>query len=247
MQESKGNRRGFNFTLRMSDDERAALERLHTSSEGPRGFGPWLIWAAQRCAGTALPTRADAVPTRVGNTRARAVPNQARIILDLCAGSGAWSQPYLAAGYQVVRVTLPHSDVTTFRSSVPVHGILAAPPCTEFSVAANGRDKPREFLPALEVVLGCLRIIAECQPEWWALENPGRSLIARWLGPVVDSWEPYEFGDPWTKRTALWGCFKTPERGPWCTPRGSAMQRATAAERAMTPPGFARAFFEANP
>lgn len=54
-------------------------------------------------------------------------------------------------------------------------------------------------------------------------------------------------GAAWTKRTALWGDFALPERGPFVRPLGSAMDRRTAAARAVTPPGFARAFFEANP
>ena len=31
--------------------------------------------------------------------------NKTRIILDLCAGTGAWSEPYLLAGYDVRRIT----------------------------------------------------------------------------------------------------------------------------------------------
>lgn len=36
-------------------------------------------------------------------------------------------------------------------------------------------------------------------------------------------------------------------RGPYVEARGSAMDRRGAAARAVTPPGFTRAFFEANP
>ena len=49
------------------------------------------------------------------------------------------------------------------------------------------------------------------------------------------------------KATALWGEFTLPKRGPFVEPVGSAMDRPTAEERAITPDGFARAFFEANP
>ena len=50
-----------------------------------------------------------------------------RVILDLCAGSGAWSNPYLEAGYDVRRVDLP-KDVRLLPYPGTVWGILAAPP-----------------------------------------------------------------------------------------------------------------------
>jgi hypothetical protein len=165
-------------------------------------------------------------------------------VLDLCAGSGSWSQPYADAGYDVRRVTLPELDVRTYVPPEDVWGIVAAPPCNEFSLAKNGA--PRNFAAGMECVNACLRIIFMARPHWWALENP-TGLLSKFLGPPADVWEPFDFGDPWTKRTAIWGDYQLPRRGPFVPPRGSAMDRSTAAERAVTPPGFARAFFEANP
>lgn len=97
----------------------------------------------------------------------------APVILDLCGGSGSWSRPYVEAGYDVRLVTLPEYDVLTYTPPENVHGILAAPPCTEFSVL-NCIAAPRERKPdeGLKVVLACLRIIEQCKPVWWALENP---------------------------------------------------------------------------
>ena len=34
-----------------------------------------------------------------------------KIILDLCGGTGAWSEPYREAGYDVRVITLPDFDV----------------------------------------------------------------------------------------------------------------------------------------
>jgi len=57
-----------------------------------------------------------------------------RLILDLCGGTGSWSNPYTNAGYEVIVVTLPDDDVRTFElPEKEVHGIFAAPPCTEFA------------------------------------------------------------------------------------------------------------------
>lgn len=65
------------------------------------------------------------------------------IILDLCGGSGSWSKPYVEAGYDVRLVTLPEHNVLTYQPPEDVHGVLAAPPCTEFSVL-NCIAAPRE-------------------------------------------------------------------------------------------------------
>jgi hypothetical protein len=160
--------------------------------------------------------------------------------LDLCAGTGAWSQPYVDAGYDVVRVDLP-DDVRTFVPPRNVWGVLAAPPCTEFSSAKNGQ--PRDLLAGMACVNACMRIVLQCRPRWWALENPGGGLLSRFLGRPRDVFEPHEYGHPWTKQTAIWGDFAIPKRGPFVVPtRGWGDDIG-----ARTPSGFARAFYGANP
>jgi len=260
MTQNRGNRIGDVFPLRMTQEQRAELLSLKQRTAGPQGFGPWLIWAALGAGNTGARDRLGNTPTspRQGITGARVLPARGPragntqpgsvlpkpIVLDLCGGTGAWSRPYVDAGYDVRLVTLPDADVRCYQPPENVHGVLAAPPCTEFSIAKCGE---RDFASALEPVVACLRIIALCRPAWWAVENPGRSLIARWLGPARDSWEPFEFGDPWTKRTAIWGDFAIPRRGPYVHATASAMDRSRPEQRAVTPPGFARAFFESNP
>ena len=70
-----------------------------------------------------------------------------------------------------------------------VHGILAAPPCTDLAVsgvrywAAKGEQA---LLAALAVADACLRIVTVCRLAgalaWWALENPvGR--LRHYYGP----------------------------------------------------------------
>lgn len=264
--QSRGGRRGYVFSVRLTDEERQALESLRVEVGGPRSLGPWLVWAALRGPGNTrarvLPPRAaregstapgQVVPIRKGTTAA------APIVLDLCGGSGAWSKPYRDAGYDVRLVTLPDHDVREFKPpSENVRGVLAAPPCDQFSLARNGHpDLPRDFDSGLEPVTACLRIIATARPKWWALENPV-GMLSRWLGTPRLTFEPCDYGDPWTKRTALWGDFAIPERGPFvdpidgggplCVPCNGGRKTCHCSEhRAITPPGFARAFFEANP
>lgn len=84
-----------------------------------------------------------------------------KIILDLCGGTGSWSKPYREAGYDVRLVTLPEYDVRSYEPPDHVYGILAAPPCTEFSIAKGGR--PRDLDSAMQVVEACIKIIWECR------------------------------------------------------------------------------------
>jgi len=135
-----------------------------------------------------------------------------KIILDLCGGTGSWSKPYQAAGcYDVRIITLPAQDVCTYIPPTGVHGVLAAPPCTEFSLAKNGHTTSRDFKEGLRIVDACIRIIWRCRPLWWALENPIGHL-GKFLGPHEWWFQPWWFGDPWTKRTALWGRFNPAQR-----------------------------------
>lgn len=262
MQASQRNRRGAVFGVRLTPEEREALEVLVARGEGPRALGPWLVWSAlagggSTATGEVLPgpgstATGEALPARPGTTQPGPPPHE-RVILDLCGGCGAWSAPYRAAGYDVRLVTLPGDDVRTYRPPPGVWGVLAAPPCEVWSRARVSPASDEETLRALEVVTACLRLVAETRPVWWALENPvGR--LGRIMGRPTYTFEPHEHGDPWTKRTAVWGRFALPARGPFVRPIGGMDARtdappgaSLAARRAVTPPGFARAFCEANP
>lgn len=175
-----------------------------------------------------------------------------RIILDLCGGSGSWSRPYAEAGYDVRLITLPAHDVRLQEWLPLVWGILAAPPCTVFaSSGARWPRTPEQIRDALSVVDACLRLIHCCRPAWWALENPVGTL-RRYLGPPDLIIQPFHYGDPYTKRTCLWGRFTVPRKTrvpPTTTSPIHHMPPGPdrAAKRAITPSGFARAFFAANP
>ena len=175
------------------------------------------------------------------------------VILDLCGGTGAWSRPYQEAGYNVVVIdpAAGTGDVCFYSyQSYRVHGILAAPPCTVFSYARNRYPPSQEEIrSALEVVGACLRIITAQKPQWWALENPINKL-RRYLGPPRLVFRQWEYGDAGHKPTGIWGNFTEPKKRP--TPRTKpstfrSSQENARPEDAITPAGFARAFFEANP
>lgn len=185
------------------------------------------------------------------------------IILDLCGGTGSWSKPYKEAGYDVRVLTLP-DDIRLLRAIGPVHGILAAPPCTEFSFAKHYHGKgnyTHNFKEGMSIVDACFRFITLCNPKWWAMENP-KGYLRRFLGNPQLTFDPWEFGDPYQKKTDIWGCFTMPQRSILEKPidlikfsllkskdiRPEMYGKLTRTERrAMTPQGFAKAFFEANP
>ena len=116
------------------------------------------------------------------------------VILDLCGGTGSWSKPYKDNGYDVRVITLPEYDVRTYEPPENVYGILAAPPCDQFSFAKT-TGKPRDLKDAWSIVRGCLDIIAKCNKingpyaktttlKFWCLENPN-GLLKRFLGNLI--------------------------------------------------------------
>lgn len=222
--------------------------------------------------------------------------NSDKIILDLCGGTGAWSRPYKEEGYNVKVWTLPHYDVRRWREyetmndvlDMNVYGILAAPPCTMFSFARTNAKTPRNLYEGMECVRACLDIVWTSMEtigptkskkpftcKFWALENPYFGLLKNFLGKPAFIFDPWEFGDGYQKRTALWGNFNEPKKNP-VTMSAKAKAKAKTnsylhtigtkfdmlkskdihpesfgefdcqTRRSITPQGFARAFFEAN-
>lgn len=195
-----------------------------------------------------------------------------KIVLDLCGGTGAWSKPYKDAGYDVRVITLPVHDIRTYHPPENVYGVLAAPPCTMFSMARTNAKTPRDLRGAMEIVQHCLRIIAECQYDgkrlaFWAMENPKARM--RWfMGIPALTFNPYDFGDPYRKPTDIWGNFntelkKTPVNLDPKQKKQSQLNiqhlqpipkdyirdpdmSPRAIARSITHSGFAKAFYEAN-
>ncbi|KKN43736.1 hypothetical protein LCGC14_0700180 [marine sediment metagenome] len=194
-----------------------------------------------------------------------------KIILDLCGGTGAWSKPWKDAGYDVRVITLPKQDIRFYSPPEKnVYGILAAPPCTMFSFARTNAKTPRDLEEGMDLVTQCLRIIWDYQYKiesdyqkkptlkFWALENPN-GFLKYFLGKPAFEFNPYDFGDNYKKKTHLWGWFNEPKKNPIepTTPKFDKMLtkdihpefygKLTRTERrAITPQGFAKAFFEAN-
>lgn len=149
-----------------------------------------------------------------------------------------------------------------------VYGILAAPDCSHFSYARQRAKTPRDIPGAFELVKKCREIIEACvlygNLKFWCMENP-QGYLYEILGLPPFEFERWQFGDPGNKKTYLWGNFNYPKMKPkyelknsdfiqsGCWQKieipGGYRQKgwdSKKIKRAMTPPGFAKAFFKAN-
>ena len=229
-----------------------------------------------------------------------------KIILDLCGGTGAWSRAYQNnPEYDVRVITLPdysveqvsfeknHMEFWGHKSNyfepliikyIDVYGILAAPPCTMFSIARNDKTAlvKRDMRKGMETVNACLEIIHHCLFDnyrvgkgliFWALENPQSGYLKKFLGTPPFIFDPSEYGDEHTKKTAVWGMFNEPKKTTKAiTLKGDANNYVKSVEkyfdryehlipkgykektklskrtivRSITPQGFAEAFYKAN-
>jgi C-5 cytosine-specific DNA methylase len=134
-----------------------------------------------------------------------------KLILQLCADTGSDTYPYqIDSEYEVVLIG-SSVGVENYHPPENVWGIVANPPCTEFSTARSS-GKSRDLTTGMVLVRECQRIIQEANPTWWVIENPARGDLRKFLGEPNYTYQPWWFGSPWTKHTALWGNFVIPTR-----------------------------------
>lgn len=133
-----------------------------------------------------------------------------KIILQLCADTGSDTRPYKENGYEVILVG-KDIGVENYHPPKDVYGIIANPVCLEFSTArSNGKARNPE--EGMFLIRECQRIISECNPTFWVIENPARGVLKKYLGKPKFTYQPWEYGSAWTKHTALWGKFNIPEK-----------------------------------
>ena len=140
-------------------------------------------------------------------------------IFSLCDYSGNWPKYYIDNNYPVVLFDLKHGDdivdkqneVLTFAKffSYEILGVLASPPCTDFTVSGaqywkqKDLDGRTEF--SLKLVDSCLEIIDILKPKWWAFENPtGRlSTLRPNLGKPSYYFNPCDFAGYLTDNNSI--------------------------------------------
>jgi hypothetical protein len=212
-------------------------------------------------------------------------------LLSLFDYTGAWAEPYLGNGWTVFQLDIKlgtdimeidtmwlYENVFDNSPDGTVDGIIAAPPCTDFSRSGAQywpeKDRNGDTDKSAELVRQVLRIVDVCMPDFWAIENPvGRlNRVVPELQPYGPWYfQPYDFGDPFTKKTGLWGEFNLPRKSygfglfqgiedddilgvnpEKYSSQGSPIQRYGGQSkmrkeaRSITPSGFAFAFYEAN-
>jgi len=152
-----------------------------------------------------------------------------------------------------------------------IFGVLAAPPCPMFSFARTNAKEFRDLRKAFNIVQHCLWIIYDLQfrikkdtqkkppLRFWALENPN-GMLKWFLGKPALEFSPYEYGDDYKKKTHIWGCFNIPKKINKIKPNKPKFDKLPTKEihpeyygkltrrerRAITPKGFATAFYKAN-
>ncbi len=134
-----------------------------------------------------------------------------KIILHLCADTGSDTKPYQDdPDYEVILVG-SKIGIENYIPPERVYGVIANPVCTEFSTArADGKARNPE--EGMFLVRHCMRIIEMTQPHFWVIENPARGRLRDYLGEPQFTYQPWEYGSPWTKHTALWGKFNIPPK-----------------------------------
>lgn len=210
-----------------------------------------------------------------------------KTLLSLFDYTGNWAYPFQEAGWNIILWDIKHTqDMYSYFKDVneactdffyehifdnygTVDGILAALPCTDFAGSGarwwKGKDNDGRTRASLELLDQTMRIIDLCEPDFWVIENPvGRinRLVPEMAKYGPRYFQPYQYGDPYTKKTGLWGEFNFPEPTKIVEPimyegkngkKGSYMwaklggnSERTKELRSITPEGFAYAFCEAN-
>ncbi len=210
-------------------------------------------------------------------------PEEKKLIVSIYDYTGQWVKPYVDAGYPVMLWDkkiegdiLEHLSwllIQIEETGLEVYGLFFAPPCTDYSVSGAwtwpSKDKPTIGFEPFEsttelsdaLVLICFHLVDILKPRgFWVLENPVGRIEKRIpeLQPFRSLlFNPCDYGDPYTKKTILWGEFnsnlkQTPVKPVKACAQGSWLQKLggksekTKALRSATPLGFAKAFFEAN-
>lgn len=138
-----------------------------------------------------------------------------KLILQLCADTGSDTVPYKNDPRYEVMLVGKDIGVENYHVNRKVYGIIANPVCLEFSTARTG-GRARNPEAGMFLVNECLRIIDEAKAKgglkFWVIENPARGALSDYLGKPQFTYQPYQFGSPWTKHTALWGEFNKPAK-----------------------------------
>jgi hypothetical protein len=147
-----------------------------------------------------------------------------KIVIQLCANKGSDTKYYAQNGYDVRLVGIEIGVQNYHAPQGPVWGVFANPVCTQFSIARTHAKTPRDLNEGIFLLKECQRVIWECQCwlpsrdsiagnlKWWVIENPATGAMKNFLGRPDFIYCHSDYGEEWTKKTALWGVFNEPFR-----------------------------------
>lgn len=193
------------------------------------------------------------------------------IALFLCDKTGIMAEEWLRAGVECWLVDIQHppgitrdglrvtvgADVRTWQPPLRRYRFaFAFPPCTHLSVSGARWFKTkglRALSEAIDIFGRCVEI-CEWTEAAYGIENPVSTISSYYRHPD-HTFQPWQYGDLWTKKTCLWtgGGFVMPvpihnEPPPGVTNKiwkmPPSVERANL--RSETPRGFARAVYRAN-
>jgi site-specific DNA-cytosine methylase len=192
-----------------------------------------------------------------------------KLVIDVCAGLGGFSQAFKDdPEYEVVTIEVNKKQRPTICADVrylplkkdlaPVL-LLQSPPCNHFSLACL--QFPRVGVKqALEVVGACFEAVAWLKPKRWLIENP-RGRLRHIIGkpPQTVRYSDYDSEITMMKTTDFWGNIMLPmvkhERRIHLSSEKDAIKRLhknfphgnkyEKAERAKIPMGVSQAILEA--
>lgn len=133
-------------------------------------------------------------------------------ILVACEESGAVRDQFIARGHDAISLDLlptsspgPHRQ-EPLTAEVLAEGwdlIVAFPPCTDLSNIGASTWKRKQADGTQRVAFEFVQMIWNAPADRIAVENPAGWLNTNWRKPdqIIDPWN---FGDPYTKRTCLW-------------------------------------------
>jgi hypothetical protein len=166
------------------------------------------------------------------------------LMIDLCSGMGGASRVMREHGWRVVTVDIEPAfipdiiaDVKEWKwTGMKPDFVWASPPCNEFA---------REFMPwsktgidpDMSIVLACKRIIDDCNPKYWVIENVRGAV--RWFIPYLG--RPSLIINPFY----FWGTFPPISRPKLTRRHKESMSSSWAAIRALIPLEISNAFCNA--
>lgn len=178
-------------------------------------------------------------------------------------------RPWADAGYFCYCVDIQHPKGETKTGNIirvgadiehwmPPRGEVAFamfwPPCTDLSVS-GARWMKEKGLRALQKAIGNFAKSVEITESLdcpWFIENPVSTISTYWRKPDY-TFDPCDYGDPYTKKTCLWVSpdFVMPKKNRIEPTSGSKIHLMPPSEdradkRSETPMGFVKEVFKAN-